>query len=122
MALLDVHGLSVAFPGETTQIEVVHGLDLSVETGHTVAIVGESGSGKSVTALAITRLLDHAGGRIVGGSIEFTDRAGRLRDLACESPEAMRELRGLTKLSRDEMRLAGYPDTTPEIDVCAGIR
>jgi WD40 repeat protein len=32
-----------------------------------------------------------------------------------------RRLRGLTKLSRDEMRLAGYPDTMPEIDVCAGI-
>jgi hypothetical protein len=25
----------------------------------------------------------------------------------------------LTKLSRDEMRLAGYPDNVPEIDVCA---
>src|SRR5438309_10372497 len=94
MALLDVQGLSVAFPGENTQIEVVHGLDLTVETGQTVAIVGESGSGKSVTALAITRLLDHAGGHIVGGSINFTDRAGRLRNLARESPESMRELRG----------------------------
>ena len=94
MALLDVQGLSVAFPGETSQIEVVHGLDLTVETGQTVAIVGESGSGKTITALAITRLLDHAGGRIVGGSIDFTDRAGRLRNLARESPEAMRELRG----------------------------
>ena len=33
-----------------------------------------------------------------------------------------RQLRGLTKLSRDEMRLAGYPDSMPEIDVCAGIK
>jgi hypothetical protein len=30
-----------------------------------------------------------------------------------------RRLLGLTKLSRDEMRLAGYADETPEIDVCA---
>ena len=30
-------------------------------------------------------------------------------------------LRGLTKLTRDEMRLAGYPDNVSEIDVCAGI-
>jgi hypothetical protein len=29
-------------------------------------------------------------------------------------------LRGLTKLTRDEMRLAGYPDGVSEIDVCAG--
>jgi WD40 repeat protein len=32
-----------------------------------------------------------------------------------------RRLRGLTKLGRDEMRLAGYPDSRPEIDVCTGI-
>ena len=33
-----------------------------------------------------------------------------------------RRLRGLTKLDRDEMRLAGYPDSTPEIDVCADVK
>jgi len=33
-----------------------------------------------------------------------------------------RRLRGLTKLSRDEMRTAGYPDSAPEIDVCAGVQ
>jgi WD40 repeat protein len=32
-----------------------------------------------------------------------------------------RRLRGETKLSRNEMRLAGYGDNTPEIDVCAGV-
>jgi WD40 repeat protein len=32
-----------------------------------------------------------------------------------------RRLRGYTKLSRDEMRLGGYPDTAPNIDVCAGV-
>ena len=94
MALLDITGLRVAFPGEHGPVEVVHGLDLSVDAGETVAVVGESGSGKSVTALAITRLLDHAGGRITAGSIAFTDKSGRRRDLATETAEAMRELRG----------------------------
>jgi hypothetical protein len=32
-----------------------------------------------------------------------------------------RRMRGFTNLNRDEMRLAGYPDDTPEIDVCAGV-
>ena len=69
-------------------------LSLRVSEGETVALVGESGSGKSVTSLGVTRLIDHAGGRITGGSIRFRDRAGTVRDLARESQEAMRRLRG----------------------------
>jgi WD40 repeat protein len=32
--------------------------------------------------------------------------------------EACARLAGVTKLTRDEMRLASYPDDMPEIDVC----
>jgi hypothetical protein len=32
--------------------------------------------------------------------------------------EACARLAGLTKLTREEMRLAGYPESMPEIDVC----
>jgi hypothetical protein len=32
--------------------------------------------------------------------------------------EACARLTGVTTLTRDEMRLAGYPDSVPEIDVC----
>ena len=93
-ALLDVRGLSVAFPSERGPVTVVHGLDLTVAAGETVAVVGESGSGKSVTALAITRLLDFSGGRITAGRIGFTGRAGAECDLAQETQEAMRARRG----------------------------
>jgi len=92
--LLDVQGLSVAFASDTGLLEVVHALDVSVAGGETLALVGESGSGKSVTALAITRLIDFAGGRIVAGRVNFTDRDGRVRNLAAESQETMRTLRG----------------------------
>jgi hypothetical protein len=40
-------------------------------------------------------------------------------DLLAEA--CTRRLRGVTKLTRDDMRLAGYPDTMSEIDVCAGV-
>jgi len=92
--LLDIAGLRVAFPGETGPVTVIHDLDLTVQAGRTLALVGESGSGKSVTALAVTRLLDFAGGRITGGRIAFTDTTGTVRDLATTAPEAMRALRG----------------------------
>jgi hypothetical protein len=32
--------------------------------------------------------------------------------------EACVRMAGLSTLTRDEMRLAGYPDSMPEIDVC----
>jgi glutathione transport system ATP-binding protein len=47
-----------------------------------------------VTALSVTRLIDHTGGRITAGRILFTDRTGQERDLVSESAEAMRRMRG----------------------------
>ena len=82
--LLKVRNLSVTFDTDRGPSTVVHRLDLTVAPGETVAIVGESGSGKSVTGLAITRLIDYAGGRITSGQVLFTDRAGTTRDLATE--------------------------------------
>ena len=92
--LLEVEGLSVGFRGERGLVTVVRGLDLVVAPGETVAVVGESGSGKSVTALAITRLIDYAGGVITAGRVGFTPRQGGAIDLATASQDTMRGLRG----------------------------
>ncbi len=92
--LLDIAGLTVQFATDRGAFTAVHNLSLQVRDGETLAVVGESGSGKSVTALAVTRLLDYSAGRITAGRIGFRDREGRVRDLAQETPAAMRDLRG----------------------------
>ena len=90
MTLLSVRDLRVGFGREGHETEVVHGVDFDVTAGETLAIVGESGSGKSVTAMAINRLIDFGGGRILGGRATFD----RKIDLATASEGQMQRLRG----------------------------
>ncbi len=59
--VLDVRDLEVTFPGPGGPISPVRGVSFAVRRGEAVGIVGESGSGKSLTALAISRLVDDTG-------------------------------------------------------------
>lgn len=54
-AVLDVANLRVSFPGG---VHPVRGVSFTVNRGEAVGVVGESGSGKSLTALAVSRLLE----------------------------------------------------------------
>jgi WD40 repeat protein len=62
------------------------------------------------------------GSRIVTASQDNTARIWdvRLTTIPPEKilSEACVRLAGVTKLTREDMRLAGYPDNIPEIDVC----
>jgi hypothetical protein len=62
------------------------------------------------------------GRRIATASADNTARIWDSRLQTMPATELLTEtcarLAGLTKLTRDEMRLAGYPDSRPEIDVC----
>ena len=84
MTLLDVSGLTIAFPRATPVID----FGFTVAEGETVAVVGESGSGKSLTALAIMRLLPRTA-RIASGHIRFQGR-----DLLALPEPDMRKVRG----------------------------
>jgi oligopeptide/dipeptide ABC transporter ATP-binding protein len=59
--VLDVRDLEVTFPGPGGAVTPVRGVSFAVRRGEAVGIVGESGSGKSLTALAVSRLVDDTG-------------------------------------------------------------
>ncbi len=50
---------------EDAPIEVLHGVDLAVRPGTTVAVVGPTGSGKSTLAGLLVRLVDPASGEVL---------------------------------------------------------
>ncbi|MFY9457455.1 MAG: ABC transporter ATP-binding protein [Candidatus Spechtbacterales bacterium] len=112
MALLEVKGLRTCFRVRNGMpLDVVRGVDLSVNEGEIVGLVGESGSGKTITALSITRLLPFSA----------YVRSGRI----------LYEGKDLLKLSKDEMaRIRGSkiamifqePDLNPIMTVESQLR
>ncbi|HSS69907.1 MAG TPA: dipeptide ABC transporter ATP-binding protein, partial [Casimicrobiaceae bacterium] len=75
-------------------VRAVRDVSFTLGQGETIAIVGESGSGKSVTALSIMRLIEHGGGHIVSGRLEFMRPNGTSLDLAQARAATMRGIRG----------------------------
>ncbi len=92
--VLAVDDLSVRFTSSERIVDAVRKLSFHVDRGETLAIVGESGSGKSVTSLALMRLVEHGGGKIVGGSALLRRRGGQVLDVARATQAQMREVRG----------------------------
>ncbi|HSJ19659.1 MAG TPA: oligopeptide/dipeptide ABC transporter ATP-binding protein [Nocardioidaceae bacterium] len=82
--ILTVRDLQVWFPVKTGSgvrrekryVKAVDGVDLDVRRGETLGLVGESGCGKSTTGLALLRLVEPTGGRVVLGGVDVT-AAGR---------------------------------------------
>ena len=87
-ALLEIHNLTTAFPGEDGLLKAVDGVSFSLEKGEVLCLVGESGCGKSMTALSILQLVPPPGS-IIGGEVFFGGR-----DLMKLEPEDVRLIRG----------------------------
>jgi peptide/nickel transport system ATP-binding protein len=83
--LLSLRGVDLALPdlarrpflGRALLRMILHGVDLDVGAGESVALVGESGSGKSTLARTVLRLHEPQAGRIVfaGHDITHVDEA-----------------------------------------------
>ena len=92
--VLAVDDLSIRFSTSERTVDAVRHLSFHVDRGETLAIVGESGSGKSVTSLALMRLVEHGGGRIIGGSALLRRRNGQVVNVAQSTQAQMRDMRG----------------------------
>jgi oligopeptide/dipeptide ABC transporter ATP-binding protein len=86
--LLEVDGLSVAFPTARGLALAVNEVGFSIERGRTLGLVGESGSGKSVSLRALLGLVPPPGG-VIGGSVTW-----RGRELLGLDEHALGEVRG----------------------------
>ena len=80
----------VRFAYASTGVEVLHGVDLAIEAGETVAIVGETGAGKSTLEKLVARYYDVSGGtvRIDGTDIRDLDLGEYRRQLGVVPQEA----------------------------------
>ncbi|GAA4369662.1 dipeptide/oligopeptide/nickel ABC transporter permease/ATP-binding protein [Nocardioides caricicola] len=86
--VLDVRNLRVTFPGPRGPIRPVRGISFAVRRGEAVGVVGESGSGKSLTALAVSRLVDDSG-RVEADRLDLLGT-----DLRAADSKAQRQLLG----------------------------
>ncbi len=95
------------------------------------ARVWDAATGRDITVLTghqdevYSAAFSPDGSRIVTASADGTARIWDSQFATMPTKELLvevctRRLRGLARLSRDEMRIAGYPDTAPEINVCTG--
>jgi peptide/nickel transport system permease protein len=94
-SVLVVSDLDVAFPGG---IHPVRGISFALRRGEAVGVVGESGSGKSLTALAVSRLLEHpaqvSAAEVTLLGRDVLARAGRGRAAGAMSDRELRRFLG----------------------------
>lgn len=121
--LLTVRGLKVKFISSGK--EAVHGIDLSMEPGERLGLVGESGSGKTVTAMAISGLIEknnvEMSGSIVFDGVDIWNcsrgelRSIQGREIGVVFQEPMTSLNPLIKIGQQvEETLRIHTKKSPE--------
>ena len=70
-SLLEIKNLQLYFDTEQGAVEVIDGINMTINRGKVVGLVGESGCGKTTIANAILGVLPTATTRMVGGEVLF---------------------------------------------------
>ncbi len=65
--MIEVAGLTAGYGA----VEVIHGVDLTVETGETVALLGPNGAGKSTLLAAMTGTIRRRGGKVMHDGVDL---------------------------------------------------
>jgi oligopeptide/dipeptide ABC transporter ATP-binding protein len=97
--LLEVRNLVKQFPivGSRKVVQAVNGVDLTIDSGETLALVGESGSGKTTIGRAVVGLIEATAGEIRfdgklmgrGRNIRSNDIRGRIQLVFQEPAESL---------------------------------
>ncbi len=64
---------NVRFGYPNTGVEIMHGVNLTIRPGETVALVGETGAGKSTIVKLVARFYDVTGGQVLIDGTPLTD-------------------------------------------------
>jgi ATP-binding cassette, subfamily B, bacterial len=113
-----LEGVSFAYDAGT---EVLHGIDLHVPAGTSLALVGETGSGKTTLAGLVARLHDPTTGRVLIDGVDVRDL--RLADLAGFVGVVSQDTYLLHASVRENLRHARPGATDAEIeDACRAAR
>lgn len=89
--------------------DVLHGIDIEIPAGQTVALVGSSGAGKSTLASLVPRLYDVTGGAVELGGVDVRDLS--FRDLQRAVGMVMQDGHLFHDSIRDNLLIA-KPDAT----------
>ena len=81
-ATVEMRGVHLRVPSADGEVELLHGVDLRVEAGRTLAVVGPTGAGKSTLVGLVPRLVDPSQGVVEVDGVDVRDL--RPADLAAQ--------------------------------------